>query len=237
MATKYIQIDIYSVEYLVGRLITRGTAMEFSNIDITQIIVTLISTTGAIVSAAISARGKRGRQKSERWPPVWLLAIMWTCVVIAMANTGILAWRLLSSNPVVLRSEVITIKTFHGRYVTAMDAGWDWEIRAEAEMLGDWEKFVLLYLDNGKVALKTNHGRYVTATDDTGYNDWELRGGATEIGKCEQFTLINLSNKKLALETCYGRYVTAFNAERHWILRAETQKLSAWEEFTIVPWQ
>jgi len=208
--------------------------MEFSNIDITQIIVTLISTIGGIVSAAISARGKRMRPKPER--PVWPLIIMWICVVIAVANTGILVWRL-SSEVIVLRSEVIAIRTFHGRYVTAMDAGWDWEIRAETEVLGDWEKFILLYLDNGKVALKTNHGNFVSATDDTGYNDWELRGGATRIGKCEQFTLIDLGNRKVAFESCYGRYVTAFNAERHWILRAETQKLSTWEEFTIVPWQ
>ncbi len=138
--------------------------------------------------------------------------------------------------PSVLQTEVIAIKTFHGRYVTAMDAGWNWELRAETEVLGDWEKFVLLHLDNGKVALKTFHGRFVSATDNTGCCDWVLRAETRERGMAEEFTLVDLGNGKVAFETYYGRYVTAFDAGRCWMLRAETQKLSTWEEFTVVPW-
>lgn len=139
------------------------------------------------------------------------------------------------SMPSVLRSEVVAIKTFHGRYVTAMDEDWNWELRAETATISDWEKFVLLYLDNGKVALKTYHGRFASATDDIGCCNWVLIAEAKERGICEEFTLVDLGNGRVAFETCYGRYVTALNAERCWILRAETQTLGAFEEFTIVP--
>ena len=40
----------------------------------------------------------------------------------------------------------VALKTYHGRYVTAMDAGWDWVLRAETRSLSYWEKFVLILL-------------------------------------------------------------------------------------------
>ncbi len=43
---------------------------------------------------------------------------------------------------------LFALKTFHGRYVTAMNdqPGFNWELRAETGTLGDWEKFTLILL-------------------------------------------------------------------------------------------
>ena len=45
-------------------------------------------------------------------------------------------------------SVAVAIKTYHGRYVTAMDdqAGQKWELRAETKNLGEWEKFMMIPL-------------------------------------------------------------------------------------------
>ncbi len=79
--------------------------MEFSAIDVTQILTTLITTIGAIICAII---GKRVESKhlsglgSEPLPPrptsVWAWG-MWVCIAIAVVNTGILGWRLLRPSP------------------------------------------------------------------------------------------------------------------------------------------
>jgi hypothetical protein len=150
----------------------------------------------------------------------------------------------------VIRSETVVLRTSRDRYVTAMDdqPGWNWELRAETRNLGDWEKFTLLCLNNGKIALKTHHDRYVTATDAT--YEWKLRAETRNLGDWEQFTVVNAETEKevpcsevfglfeqIALRTSHGRYVTAMNDQPgwNWELRAETRSLSYWEKFTLAP--
>ena len=67
--------------------------MEYSAIDTTQIIVTLISTIGAFFCAVL------GKKKEENKPPMlalnnWAVG-MWVCIAIAVINSGFLGWRLL----------------------------------------------------------------------------------------------------------------------------------------------
>ena len=38
----------------------------------------------------------------------------------------------------------IALRTYHGRYVTAMDDGYDWVLRAHTQELKDWEKFTVV---------------------------------------------------------------------------------------------
>ena len=38
----------------------------------------------------------------------------------------------------------IALRTYHGRYVTAMDSGYDWKLRAQTQELKDWEKFTVI---------------------------------------------------------------------------------------------
>jgi hypothetical protein len=76
--------------------------MEFSGINITQILVTLISTIGAVICAVVGrkAEGLVREEKKVEKPPLskWALG-MWACVAIAVINTGLLAWRLLYPGP------------------------------------------------------------------------------------------------------------------------------------------
>jgi len=77
--------------------------MEFSAINITQILTTLITTVGAIVCAVVGKKVESkqvGRPEPLPKPPasIWAWG-MWACIVIAVVNTGILGWRLFSPPP------------------------------------------------------------------------------------------------------------------------------------------
>ncbi len=74
--------------------------MEISAIDITQILVTLISTIGAIVSARMGKRIESAPPSTEKSSTTtkWALG-MWICIIVAVVNTVILGWRLLSPAP------------------------------------------------------------------------------------------------------------------------------------------
>jgi hypothetical protein len=137
--------------------------------------------------------------------------------------------------PAVIQTKVVAIETFHDRYVTAMDdqPGWNWELRAEAETVSTWERFRLLYLDNGKVALKTHHNRFVTAAGDAGSCNI-LRAESRDRGETEEFILESLNGSKVALLTAHRYYVTAGDDGRCWLLRAETEVQGGWEEFELI---
>jgi len=113
--------------------------------------------------------------------------------------------------------------------------GWDWELWAKRDTVKDWEKFFLLYLDNGKVALKTDHGKFVSATGDDGCCNWILKAETPDRGESEEFSLINAGDGKLAFKTYHGTYVSATSAEQCWKVRAKTRKLGDWEKFTLIP--
>jgi hypothetical protein len=138
--------------------------------------------------------------------------------------------------PAVLRSELVAILTYHETYFTAMDdqTGWNWELKSEEDKIQNWERFTLLYLDNGKVALKTYHGRFVTATGDDGCCNWTLRAETLDRGVSEEFSLVDAGDGKVAFETHQGRYVSAPSAGQCWRVRAETTHLDDWEKFTLI---
>jgi len=146
-------------------------------------------------------------------------------------------------------TEIIALRTYHGTYVTAMDANKDWKL-AQTQELKDWEKFTLLCLDDGKVALRTYHGTYVTAMNDEDDRDWKL-AQTQELKDWEKFTLFNAETRtqlpcldalklfrngevNIALRTYHGRYVTAMDANKGWVIRAQTRELKDWEKFTVI---
>jgi hypothetical protein len=141
-----------------------------------------------------------------------------------------------ASQAKVIRSEFVGIQTHHGTYITAMDdqPGWDWELKAQENEIKDWERFTLLYLDNGKVALKTDHGRFVTATGDDGCCNWILRAKTTTLRVSDEFKLIDLGNGMVAFETHRGRYVSATGPGQSWRVRAEATNVDDWEKFTLI---
>jgi hypothetical protein len=137
---------------------------------------------------------------------------------------------------VVVRSEQVAIRTYHNKYVTAVNnkPGWSWELRAETETVGAWETFTIHYLDNGKVALETYHGRFVVAEGSAG-TSIIVRAEALERGAAEEFTLEQVGDDKIALKTAGGYYVTAGDAGWCWLLRVETAALGKWEQFELIP--
>ena len=183
-----------------------------------------------------------------------VLAVLIALGAWLVPNTAdLLSTWLLPPKPIPL---TVALLTCHGRYITAMDGEYEqsWVLRAETTELKDWEKFTLLCLDNGKVALETHDGRYVTAMNDE--EDWVLRAETKTLSAWEEFTLVEAEtgeelpcleafellgqgSVRIALKTHDGKYVTAMNDEdnRDWVLRAETETLSDWETFTVIPQQ
>jgi hypothetical protein len=94
------------------------------------------------------------------------------------------------------------------------------------------------------VAIKTAHNRYVTAMGAD--RDWVLRAKTDEILEFEEFTLLCREKGKVAVQTWHkieqgkNRYVTAMDDQWHgdeewyWVLRAETDEILDFEEFTLL---
>jgi hypothetical protein len=164
----------------------------------------------------------------------------------------------------VVASKLVTLKTFHNKYVTALREDWDWILRAERDEsigVGTYERFTLLCLDNGKIALRTYHNTYVTAQHED--LDWILRAQTSHRLAYEEFSLVEpitweqlpctevqqlpcldmferleAGEVKIALRTYHNRYVTALREDWNWILRAERgewEGVHLFEGFTVIP--
>jgi hypothetical protein len=136
-------------------------------------------------------------------------------------------------------SSVIALRSFHGRYVTALKETDGWSLRQsdEAEP-GDCAWFTRYDLADGKIALETCHGRFVTAPRrGTQREDWEV-WQESGLGDCAQF-VVERHGDGLAFKTCAGRYITAgdggWPAPLQWSLVAETDRVQDWEIFTVLP--
>ncbi len=142
------------------------------------------------------------------------------------------------------RTDKIALKSYHGRYVTALDEGGDWLLRQEPG-LSDCAWFTRHNLGSdgeghAVVALETCHGRFVTAP---------IRGSTrldrqvwqeSAPGDCGQFTLEPQGDGRFAIRTCAGKYLTAGDAGAgwesplQWAVIVENPRVEDWEKFTIV---
>jgi hypothetical protein len=136
-------------------------------------------------------------------------------------------------DPLPPSGSIVTLKTNHDFFVT-LDPSRAWMLIGNDDEPSKAERFTLLHLSNDKIALKASHGRYVTALHR---GRWALTADAQDLGEAQQFTLIRLEDGRVAFKTIYGRYVTAMDDQPdwHWELRAGTNKILAWEEFTLIP--
>ena len=117
--------------------------------------------------------------------------------------------------------ETAAMRTYHDKYVTAMEACYDWKLRAlKTSPPGNCEKFTLSCLDDGRVAFRTCHNRYVTAMGNQ--EDWVLRAETQKLDDWEKFTFVDTETEQqlpcsevlgllkrsdviVALKTCHGR--------------------------------
>jgi signal transduction histidine kinase len=129
------------------------------------------------------------------------------------------------------------------RYFSAKGEDTGWMIKQELTK-GDCEKFTLFHLSGDKVALRTCSGRYVTApSKGAERSDWVLWHDSG-LSDCGQFEMLDLpddparTGNKVAFKTCADRYFTPGNDTwpgLEWSVVAETDKIQAWEEFTLLP--
>jgi hypothetical protein len=129
----------------------------------------------------------------------------------------------------------IALKSFHGRYVTAMGEENGWVPIQETE-LRECGRFIQHHLANGKIALETCRDRYVTAPKTgTERLGWMPRQ-ESKLGDCGQFELYDLKSDRVAFITCAERFFTAGDGGREplWSVGRETDILLDWEIFTVV---
>ena len=131
----------------------------------------------------------------------------------------------------------VALKSFHGRYNTAMGEYDAWANRHETD-LGECGWFTQHHLANGKIALETCHGRYVTVPEGgTTRQAWMLEQ-ESELGDCGEFDLYDLGGDRVAFKTCVGMFFTAgddglgWEEELEWAVVGETETLQDWEIFT-----
>jgi hypothetical protein len=131
-------------------------------------------------------------------------------------------------------SSKVAIKSFHGRYVSALKENGPGSL-AQNPILGECGNFTQYNLANGKIALLNCNGRYVTAPiSGSTRADWQLWQDS-ERGDCSQF-VVEKYEQGVALKTCAGRYLTAGDnswGPLAWSVVAETDQLDKWEIFTI----
>lgn len=165
----------------------------------------------------------------------WKSELIGTAVVETL--TAIPATQTAQVTPTATPSPKVALVSFHGRYVTALGEDDEWSLKQEPG-LSECGWFTQYYLDSARIALMTCHGRYVTAPRrGTTRWDWAL-WQESGLGDCGQFVLHDLGSDGVAFETCAGRFFTAgdgnWGSGLQWSLVAETDKIEAWERFTVL---
>ncbi len=147
--------------------------------------------------------------------------------------------------PAAARAGKIALKSYHGRFVTALGVDGEWLLRQEPN-LSDcaWLTPYNLNRDgagNSVVALETCHGRFLTAPQRGATRlDRQVWQESTP-GDCGQFTLEPQGDGPFAIKTCAGEYLTAGNAgggwepPLQWAVIVENPAVENWEKFTILP--
>lgn len=196
--------------------------------------------------SVICEPGAQVIKSSSRHVPKWSWLILMITAIVALV-----AYALFRG---FTKSDYVAFLTHNGRYVTAMndEDNRDWVLRAETQTMSDWEKFILLCQDDGRVAFLTHHGRYITAMNDEGNRDWVLRAETRTIGDWEKFTLFSVetgaqlscptlkslrqSKISVAILTHHGRYVTALDNKdgENWVLRGKSQTIGDSEKFILI---
>lgn len=149
--------------------------------------------------------------------------------------------------PAMTRTERVALKSYHGRYVSALGVGEDWAVTQHpGPEPDDCAWFTAYHLGEDsrgydRIALETCYGRFVTAprrgTTRLDRLVWQESG----FGDCGQFIVEPQDNGKFALMTCAGKYLTTGDDGPTWpvpwaiVVQDQSQPtVEEWETFTIV---
>ena len=97
-------------------------------------------------------------------------------------------------------SQIIAIKSFHGKYLSSNSDG---KITCNKTDLKDNENFILR--PSGRfVTIETKFGKYLSAQPNG-----NLEGNKEEIGNNERFELKKTDDNKYSFKSCHGFYISA----------------------------
>lgn len=137
---------------------------------------------------------------------------------------------------------VCAIKTFNGRYVTAVGGGGRTTdvLHTDARRIGSWEKFTLVDSCDGQSSyinygFRTVKGFYLTAVGGGGRITDVMHSDATWLQAWEKFKTIPLGNNVYAIQTINGRYWTAVGGGGRITdtIHTDATQINNWEKFTF----
>lgn len=134
---------------------------------------------------------------------------------------------------------VCAIKTFNGRYLTAVSGGGRTSdvIHTDATRVRSWERFTLVDSCDGdsfiNYGIKTVKGYYLTAVGGGGRITDVIHSDATHLLSWEKFKLISLGYGFYAIKTYSGNYVTAVGGGGRITdtIHTDATQIGNWEKF------
>ena len=122
-----------------------------------------------------------------------------------------------------LNGQIISLKSFHGKYVAAENTG---KANANRQRVGTWEKFIVELVSGSKIGLKSfKWNKYLVAE-----SNGEVNANRPKLGGWETFDVEKVSDTKIGLKTAHGKYVIAFPNGQ---LKGTARARKAWEEFEV----
>lgn len=124
-------------------------------------------------------------------------------------RTQIGTWEKFTIEPVDQDNHLFAIKTYSGKYVTAVGGGGqsgatgtDWAVRSDATSIGPSEAIIIQMNEDETYSFMTPQGHYISANHKGGVDiaGDPMRTNATEIGPAEIFSMQSLQNDGTAAE-------------------------------------
>ena len=130
-------------------------------------------------------------------------------------------------------SERIVFRSSHNKWLVS-ENGKD-EIKNNRVVIGSWEKFRIVFNDDGTVSIKTWQNEYFSAK-----SNGKLEADQSSVGSSEKFEMFIYKDEKVALRTFYRKWVTAPSTSA---LQANKDSLGSreqfrgWKEGSIKSWR
>jgi hypothetical protein len=129
------------------------------------------------------------------------------------------------------------IKTYNGRYLTAVGGGGRTTdvLHTDATWARAWERFVLIDLGDGssRYGIKTNTGHFLSAINGGGRITDVIHSNRTQLLDWEKFRLVSVGNGWYAIQTFNGYYLTAVNGGGRItdVIHSDATRVGTWEMF------
>ncbi len=120
---------------------------------------------------------------------------------------------------------IISLKANNGKFISSENG--NIPMKANRSSAGEWEKFVLIYLSNGKVAIKGSNGKFVSSEN----GKKPITCNRHRIGLWEKFQIVDLGNNHVAFKGNNGLYISSEDGKKP--MMCNRPKIGPWERFNI----